>query len=136
MLVKNENNELVELKKYADEILAEGLGDDVVSEEDAENALAELYLLQTQEQSKMFLMEDANFTGLTITSINKRGLWERLKSIFCSIVKEDSIIGNIVDVILEAVASVIPLGTFVKSLVKKLIKFFLQRGIAKVCTIG
>lgn len=126
---------LVDISVYSNEILTEGLGQAEVTEQDAQNALGELYISYTQEQSEMFLVNSVNAMSLTAASVNLPALWSKLKEIFCSIVREDSIFGKIIDFILEAIAQIIPLGVFVKSLVKIIIKYFLQKGIGAVCPV-
>lgn len=136
MLVKNENMKLVDIATYSNEILAEGLGQSNVTEQDAKDALAELYLAYIQEQPNMFLVNKIEpFTVLTIESIDKKSLWEKLREIFCSIVREDSTFSKIIDFILEAIGQIIPLGVFIKALVKVIIKFFLQWGIGRACPV-
>jgi len=136
MLVKNENNEFVELKIYANEILSEGLGDETVTEEDAENALAELYLSYIKQQPNTFLVNKSeNLASLTVESINKVSLWEELRKIFCQLVNTESTFSKIIDYVLEAIAHIIPLGVFVKSLVKVIIKTFLKWGIGRLCPV-
>lgn len=135
MLIKNENMKLVDLSIYSNEILTEGLGEGEVTEQDAQNALAQLYISYTEEQAEEFLISNMYFTTLTVESINLQGLWRKLKEIFCSLVREDSVFSKIIDFILEAIGQIIPLGVFVKSLVKIIIKYFLQRGIGAVCPV-
>ncbi|WP_142717850.1 hypothetical protein [Chryseobacterium rhizoplanae] len=126
---------LVDLSVYSNELLTEGLGQGEVTEQDAQNALAQLYISYAEEQAKVFLVSNMHFTTLTIDNVNLQGLWTRLKEIFCSIVREDSIFSKIIDFILEAIGQIIPLGIFVKSLVKIIIKYFLQKGIGAVCPV-
>ncbi|UCA57743.1 hypothetical protein KB553_11785 [Chryseobacterium rhizoplanae] len=126
---------LVDLSIYSNEILTEGLGEGEVTEQDAQNALAQLYISYTEEQAEEFLISNMYFTTLTVESINLQGLWRKLKEIFCSLVREDSVFSKIIDFILEAIGQIIPLGVFVKSLVKIIIKYFLQRGIGAVCPV-
>ncbi|ANI90239.1 hypothetical protein A9P82_13630 [Arachidicoccus ginsenosidimutans] len=135
MLVRNEALQLVDTSAFANEILAEGLGDGAVTEQDAQEALANLYLSATKQMSERFWSNNthANMIALSISGINKINLWDELKKIFCSIIQGDSIAGKIIDFVLEAIAHIIPLGVFVKSLVKVIIKFFLQQGIGKLC---
>lgn len=134
MLVRNENLQLVDISIYANEILTEGLGENTVTEQDAKNALAELYLSANQQiGSDFFIQELEAFIPLKIESLNVGKIWAELKKIFCSIVQEDSTFGKIVDLILEAIAYIIPLGVFIKKLVKVIIKFFLQQGLGRIC---
>jgi len=137
MLVRNENQQLVNTSTYTNEILNEGLGADTVTEAMAQNALAELYISANQDISSTILANNRmeTFVPLNVDSFNLIGLWTELKRIFCSIVKEDSTYGKIIDAILEAIASIIPLGKLVKKFVKVIIKFFLQEGIDKVCPV-
>ncbi len=135
MLIKNENMKLVDLSIYSNEILTEGLGEGEVTEQDAQNALAQLYISYTEEQAGEFLINNMHFTTLTIESINSQGLLRKLKEIFCSLVGEESVFSKIIDFILEAIGQIIPLGVFVKSLVKIIIKHFLQKGIGAVCPV-
>lgn len=138
MLVQNEDRQLVSISTYADEILVEGLGSETATEEDAQNALSEMFVNANQLQSEIFFVnfnkEDA--AAMTIAKVNKRGLWQKLKEIFCKIVKEDSTFNKIIEFILEAISSVIPLGIFVKALVKVIVKFLLGEGIKRVCPVA
>lgn len=135
MLIRNENMKLVDISVYSDEILTEGLGQGEVTEEEAQNALAELYIAHAREQANMFLVNNLWTSALTVESINVGGLWDTLKKIFCSIVQADSTFGKIIDFILKAISEIIPLGVFIKSLVKIIIKYFLQIGIGRICPV-
>ncbi len=79
---------LVDLSIYSNEILTEGLGEGEVTEQDAQNALAQLYISYTEEQAEEFLISNMHFTTLTVESINLQGLWRKLKEIFCSLVRK------------------------------------------------
>lgn len=133
MSIRNENRQYVEVSAYASELLVEGLGEGEVTEQDAQNALAELWVANRQEEDQRLLVNKGAFAVLTVQDVNKEGLWDELKKIFCDIIKGESIFGKIVDYVLEAIAKLIPLGIFIKALVKVIIKFFLQKGIDWVC---
>lgn len=135
MLIRNEKNQLVNTSEYANEILSEGLGHEDASEQDAQDALAELYLLSNQQQFENFITEEgkASLAGVSIELINKRNLWEQLRQIFCSLIQEDGVFEKIIEFILDAIATLIPLGVFVKRLVKIIIKFFLKKGVQWAC---
>lgn len=134
MLVQNEEGQLVDISAYAGELLVEGFGSEAVTEEDAQNALAEMFANANQIQAeKFFLNFNKEAEAMTIAKVNKGGLWQKIKEFFCKIVKEDSTFNKIIEFILEAIASVIPMGVFIKALVKKIVKFLLGEGIKKVC---
>ena len=101
-LIRNEKLQFVEISNYTNEILLEGLGHNTVTEQDAKNALAELYVENSKLQSQKFF--NNNFKGaqatVTVQSLNLDKLWDDLKDIFCSIAKEDSIFTKIIDFIL------------------------------------
>jgi hypothetical protein len=134
MLVKNENLELVDISTYANEIINEGLGENNVTEQDAIDALAKLYLNYAQTQPNLFLIDRSDaFATFSVENIDKVNLWEELRKIFCTIANTDSVFSKVVEFVLEAIAQIIPLGVFIKSLVKIIIKYFLQWGVGKIC---
>lgn len=132
MLIRNEKMQMVPIRAYVDELLVEGLGEGEVTEQDAQDALAELYLQNNRYQLEAFFEGNGKEAFMAV-NLNKGSLWEELKRIFCSIVQEDSVFDKIIEFILEAIAAIIPFGVFIKGLVKRIIKFFLQRGIEWIC---
>ncbi|WP_343530860.1 hypothetical protein [Pedobacter sp.] len=132
MLIRNEKMQMVPIRAYVDELLVEGLGEGEVTEQDAQDALAELYLQNNRYQLEAFFEGNGKEAFMAV-NLNKGSLWEELKRIFCSIVQEGSVFDKIIEFILEAIAAIIPFGVFIKGLVKRIIKFFLQRGIEWIC---
>lgn len=136
MLIRNEQAQLVEAADYANEILNEGLGDENVTEQDAHDALAELFVLSEQDSPSLSFITGgykAALAPLTTAAIDKGGLWETLKRTFCDLIKENGLLEKAVDYILEAISIVIRLGKLIKPFVKRIVKYFLNLGFGKVC---
>ncbi|ERJ60659.1 hypothetical protein [Sphingobacterium paucimobilis] len=132
MLIKNEENQFVELSAYADMLLQDGLGEDSVTEEDAQQALSELYLHNQQEQSTYFISQPVGLTALTIDSINLAIPWRDFKNAFCNLIKEDSISGKIIEYVLQAIALVTG-SNFILKLAKVILTYVLKKGVNRLC---
>lgn len=137
MFARNENLRLVTLSIYADEILTEGLGQGEVTEQEAKNALGELYLNSQKLQVQEFFNPHKDVSeSLTLENLNTGNLWTQLRKIFCSIIQENSIFNKIIEFILDAISQIIgPLGVLIKTLVKIIIKFLIQEGVKLVCRL-
>ncbi|WP_430612579.1 hypothetical protein [Flavobacterium sp. JP2137] len=133
MLVQNEQEQLLTISAYAEQLLREGLGGETVTEADAQNALGELFLVNYQEQSQLFLNQPAGFTALTLHDVNLFIPWRKLKEAFCEILKGDDILGHIIEWVIEAILTVIGGGKFIATLVKKIVKYFMGIGSEAMC---
>lgn len=136
MLVRTENNELVTAASYAAEILSEGLGLEQVTEDDAQNALAELYVNGYNEEIKLVFNSGLiGVKAVDVTSINKLNLWERLKKAICDFIEGEgsTVWKEIVEKVLEFISGLIPGGILIKKLVKAIVKFFIDYGIGRLC---
>lgn len=139
MQVRTENNEFVSAASYAAEILLEGLGLEQVTEEDAQDALAELYVTGYNEEIEtVFNPGIMAMQKASIAAIDRSALWERLKKFLCDFIKEDgsTIWGEIVEKVLEFVSGLIPGGILIKKLVKAIVKFIIDYGLGKLCPVA
>jgi hypothetical protein len=136
MFVKTENNEFVPVASYAAEILSEGLGLEQVTEEEAQDALAELYAIGYNEEiSKVFNPGILAVQSIDFRAINKRTLWERLKEAICDFIKGEgsTIYGEILENVLDFVSGLIPGGKLIKRLVKTIVKYIIGNGLGRLC---
>jgi hypothetical protein len=62
-----------------------------------------------------------------------KGLLKKIKDLFCRFMGVDSTASEIIDKILEALASFIPGGVFIKWLASKIIRYFLNMGYNTLC---
>ncbi len=138
MLVRNEDFQFVTIKDYANQLLEDGLGFDAVTEQEAEDALAELIeLSNSQYYGNMFSGEVESLRALSYSVkalIDKKKLLKEVKKAFCKIAKDDSTFKGIVEIILEAIGSVIPGGVLVVKLVKIIVKYLIGVGVKKICS--
>lgn len=137
MNVLNEQFQLVNTALYANQILSEGLGQTVVTEQEAQNALVKLYLQNYDLQNEKIINHNKKtvFLEQKVDEI-KNNLWIIVKGRFCEIVQGESTVGKIVETILNVIASVIPLGVFIKALIKIIVSFFIQQGVEMVCKVN
>lgn len=136
MYVKTENNEWVSAASYAAEILSEGLGLEPVTEEEAQDALAELYVIGYNEEIATVLNPGIiAVQTVDVTAINKRNLWERLKEAICDFIKGEgsTIWGDFVEKVLDFVSIIIPGGGLIKRLVKIIVKYLINYGLGRLC---
>jgi uncharacterized protein (DUF608 family) len=136
MKVKTENNELVAASIYGAEILSDGLGLEQVTEEEAQDALTEMYVLGYNEEiGIVFNPSILSVQSVDVTAINKRNLWERLKKAICDFIKGEgsTVWGEILEKVLEFVSNIIPGGKLIKRLVKIIVKYIIGSGLGRLC---
>lgn len=139
MFVKNENNEFVPVGSYAAEILSEGLGLEQVTEEEAQDALAELYVNGYNEEIETVFNPEFKATEkVDVTVINKRSLWKRLKKILCDFIKGEgsTVWAEIIEKVLEFISGAIRGGKLIKKLVKAIVKYIIDYGLGKLCPVA
>lgn len=136
MYVKNENNQLVSAASYAEEILMEGFDFDQVTEEDAQNALAELYVIgYNEETASMFNHAHLDTQPKSIGAVNKTALWERLRKRICDFINGagSTVWAEILEKILEFISEIVPWVGLIKRLVKAVVKYIINLGLGKLC---
>jgi hypothetical protein len=62
-----------------------------------------------------------------------KGLFKKVKELFCSFMSADSTASEIIDKILQALVSFIPGGVLIKWLASKIIRYFLNMGYNALC---
>ena len=137
MYLHDENLELIN----SDELIRELLEDKTllegkkISSKEAEELLLEWYnksdyfisnILFSRQYLIMF--EERRFLRLG-------DLLKKLKKIVCRIIKDTSTAEDIISAILEGIAVLIPGGVVIKTILKKIVKYFLERGYQKICEI-
>jgi len=137
MYIKNENNQLMSVADYAEEILTEGFGLEQVTEEDAQNALSELYAAGYNDE--IVSIFDPGFSGLKSlesTAFDKVKLWDKLKKAVCDFINGagSTVWGEILEKLLEIISNIIPGGKLIKKLVKAIVKYIIDLGLGKLCS--
>lgn len=137
MYLHDENLELIN----SDELIRELLEDKTllegkkISSKEAEELLLEWYnksdyfisnILFSRQYLIMF--EERRFLRLG-------DLLKKLKKIVCRIINVTSTAEDIISAILEGIAVLIPGGVVIKTILKKIVKYFLERGYQKICEI-
>lgn len=120
------------LNTYADEALS--------SENEIETELADLYLQAANTtapeiyelHSNLIAFRTNNFSA----SFAGRGIWRKLLAFLCRILNATSTVGDILNAILDFLIANIPGGIIFKGIVKKILKYFLQRGYDTLCPIA
>ena len=138
MKVRTENNELVPTATYVAEILIEGLGPEQVTEEQAQDALAELYVIGYNEEiRRLFNPGIVGVQTVDAAAVNKGNLWERLREAICDFVKGEgsTVWGEILEKVLEFIADIIPGGMLIKKLVKVIVKYIIGNGLGRLCPV-
>jgi len=136
MHVRTENNEYVPAASYAAEILSEGLGLEQVTEEEAQDALTELYAIGYNEDiATVFNPGIVPMQKVDVGAINKQTLWDRLKEAICDFIKGEgsTVWGEILEKVLDFVSGLIPGGKLIKRLVKIIVKYIIGNGMGRLC---
>jgi hypothetical protein len=106
-------------------------------EQEVENALGEYYQKALQLEGNKFQFQ-ASFApaaeAMGLFPIGK-GILDAIKKAICSVLNDNSTSEEILSVILDALASIIPGGIFIKHIAQLLVKFIFAKGIKNFCAI-
>ncbi|MDY0905210.1 hypothetical protein [Pedobacter sp. CFBP9032] len=67
--------------------------------------------------------------------INGSKILEQIRVLICKFLSREATLEDFIDIILEAIATIIPGGVFMEWLVKKLIKFLYNKGYDLLCPV-
>ena len=140
MLLQTENLEMYEANSITllkNELLQEFNNSSLtdltnITESSVEDSLKEWYN-QASEIYSNDLYDEHTTRIRRLGLFGKRRLWKKIRKYCCEFLKEGSTEEDIINVILEAVASIIPGGIIIKALLKRLVQFILHKGYASLC---
>jgi hypothetical protein len=142
MILVNENNELMTVKEISDlkqEIKNEYQTAPDANEEDLQSDLADYYLnAQKSDLAKAGLMAEIKTiqTSQTFSRIGfGRSIWQKVKKALCTILSGTSTIDEIIDAVLDVLSSIIPGGKILKWLVKKIVRYIIEKTVSMFCAI-
>jgi hypothetical protein len=136
MLTQINNISASELHSFKQRILDALSSTPEVTDEDIENALENNYIQAHQMITEISEGSDAEeekalFRGRG----NGRKIWRKIKEFICSHIDEQSEQEVILDIILAALAMVMPLGAIALKIATWILKKFIERGVGQMCGI-
>lgn len=139
MKVKNEKFENEDVSKVIDDIMREldshSMGE--VSEDEAKEALASMVyqgsLISNQAilQNKNYMMPEAKQEFAKAPVIGH--IWNKLLKIICSKFDENTEREELVKIIIQAIAKLVPFAIIIKPLIKIIIEYILKNGHTIIC---
>ncbi|MGM9510475.1 hypothetical protein ACS5NO_22265 [Larkinella sp. GY13] len=142
MFLQDENLKLIDVDQLKKELLDDIENEDIASEKEVEDDLGQMYLSASNATSQLYYKDDkiANFASERALSFSLpkagRNILKKVKEFICSFLNEGSTASEIIDAILDAIASIIPGGVIIKGIIKKLVRFILSKGIGVFCNIA
>lgn len=139
MKLQNLDLQPLDIEQLKKEILSEYTQEAIPESKEIENDLADLYLKAfTANASPFFNLSEATKENLTAEyagALAGSGIWQRVRRIICKILNHASTAEEIIDAILEALASVIPGGIILKKIAMKILRYILNQGVLAFCSI-
>lgn len=128
-----------EKEAFKDDILATYAGEALASEDEIALDLGENYQEAAEAASNDLLesaaavnaARNANFSPL----LTGRRIWERLRAYLCKVLNAASAAEDIIEAILDFLIGVIPGGMVLKGIVRKILKYFINRGYEALCPV-
>jgi len=140
MYLQNLELEQINVDDLKSELLSEVDSTEMPTEQEVKNALAEMYQQAANATAPMYYNNAESFIAQKSTNYSLQlagnNIWERIRKYFCEFLNQDSTAGDIIDAILDFLASIIPGGIIIKLLVKKIVKYFLNMGYEALCPIA
>jgi len=103
-------------------------------------SLAQMYQQASQATSQLYYSNLESFNQVKSESFSSSlagaNLWQKLRAFLCGFLSPESTASEIIDKIVEFVASFIPGGIFISYLVRKLIKYTLSLGYTQLCPLS
>ncbi|MFD0795548.1 hypothetical protein ACFQZX_18140 [Mucilaginibacter litoreus] len=104
----------------------------VPEQQELESDLADYYVQADAQEKGLYQMESLAYKAANMGET----IFERIRKFICGFLAADSTASDIIDKILEAIASIIPGGIIIKWIVKKLVKYILNIGYQALCPTG
>lgn len=109
-----------------------------ISEDELELQLSEYYsnsLALDTAQYQLQVIVSPSILGIAEFSFSGIGrrILGKIKDFICRLLNPDSGIPDLIDAIVDAIASIIPGGIIFKGVVKKVVKFIISQGIGAFC---
>jgi len=139
MLLFNEKNEQLDVASLKKEILANLKNVKTPQKEEIEKELGAYYNNALAIDMKSYHPEITAvkaFSGQTeISFLGLGGILEKIRRFICKILTGSSTEGDIIDAILQAIASIIPGGIILKGIIEKIAKYIISMGVGAFCKI-
>lgn len=104
------------------------------------DSLAQMYEQASEATTQLYYSNSESVQHVRVEnfSISMAGsnLWQKLRRFLCGFLTPDSTASEIIDKIVEFVASFIPGGIFISILVKKLVRYVLNLGYIELCPLS
>ncbi|NTE05230.1 hypothetical protein G6M26_51590 [Agrobacterium tumefaciens] len=112
----------------------------IPDQNELEIELGEYYntALTVDAASKNYTIKYANEAfdaDKSLYKINGRKIFEQIRVFVCAFLSKDATLEDFIDIILKAIATIIPGGIFIEWIMKKLIKFFYNKGYDLLCPV-
>ena len=108
--------------------------------EEVKESLAQMYQQASQATAQLYYsnlesLKQARSENFSI-SLASFSLWQKSRTFLCGFLSPDSTASEIIDKIVEFVASFISGGIFISYLVKKLVRYVLNLGYVRLCPLS
>lgn len=129
----------INVEAYKADVFATYLDEADLTEDELYAAIGDNYR-QAAEVSSNNLLESAikvnaaresNFSIL----FTGRSIWEKVRKHLCKVLTAATVIEDIIDAILDVLIGIIPGGIVFKGVVRKVLKYFLNRGYEALCPV-
>lgn len=138
MSLKNAFN-YYDKEAFKDDVLATYSEEALASEDEIALDLGENYKEAAEAASNNLLASaaavnaarNANFSPL----LTGRRIWERLRAYLCKVLNAASTAEDIIEAILDFLVGIIPGGMVLKAIVRKILKYFINRGYEALCPV-
>jgi len=138
MLLVNENHQQInvdELKASLKEIDT----NEVPTQEDLEKELGNYYGQALQTDTLQYGLQGVTTQSFATQAFSPGGIGGKIlaaiKKFICGILDGNSTEDEIIDAILNAIASIIPGGVILKPIVEKIVKYIISQGISAFCAV-
>jgi hypothetical protein len=135
--IQNPDGSEINVQQLKAEILADQVNEPDVSEIEIQADLANMYKSAADQITP--LLYNAADTLISARSehfsatLAGGNIWKRLKTFVCTALQATSTEDDIINVVLDFLASVMPFGIVIGAIVKKIIRYILKKGIDGFC---
>ncbi|XZF12386.1 hypothetical protein ACTHGU_11385 [Chitinophagaceae bacterium MMS25-I14] len=131
-------------------INADGLKEDLlrsidetpdVSQEELENDLSGYYQAALTQDMRLNGADETGLRNLNMAAAVAiwpfgKNILSRIRKFICKVLNGSSTTGDIIDAVLDAIASIIPGGIVIKAIIRKIVKYVLNQGVNAFCQIA
>lgn len=139
MYLQNLELNQIDAVAFKAEIFNDYASTPLLTEDEIARELGENYLQAANAVTPLYYAQPEKFEAERNANLSTEqaggSIWQRLKAFLCKVLNGASVVGDIIDAVVDFLAGIIPGGIILRGIVKKIVRYFLRWGYDGLCPV-